>query len=93
MAIRVAIESSLGPPAHARAPRASGSWCALRNAAPGRDATLLAHLGPLRALFETTALPWSECAALVAVALLPVAVLELAKLARSEPDAPAASRR
>jgi Ca2+-transporting ATPase len=38
------------------------------------------HVGPLQLVLETHPLPWDECAALVAVAVVPVAILELVKL-------------
>lgn len=40
---------------------------------------------PLRALFHTTPLAWSDAAVLVGAALVPVGVLELIKLARALP--------
>jgi Ca2+-transporting ATPase len=40
------------------------------------------HVEPLRAALQTEFLPWSECAALVGVALAPVMLLELAKVVR-----------
>ena len=39
------------------------------------------HVEPLRAVLQTALLSWSECAVLVGVALAPIAVLEIAKVA------------
>jgi len=41
------------------------------------------HVEPLRALLKTARLPWSECVVLVLAALVPVALLELAKVSRA----------
>lgn len=40
------------------------------------------HFEPLRAVLETSMLPWTDCAVLVLAALVPAAFLELAKVAR-----------
>jgi Ca2+-transporting ATPase len=47
------------------------------------------HLEPLRAVLKTAFLPWTECLALLGVALLPLAVLESLKVASRRPGAPA----
>ena len=39
------------------------------------------HFEPLRALLQTAMLPWTECAALVGVALAPIVLLEITKVA------------
>jgi Ca2+-transporting ATPase len=38
------------------------------------------HLEPLRAVLQTSALPWTDCVLLVLAALVPAALLELAKV-------------
>ncbi len=46
------------------------------------------YFEPLRALLQTALLPWSECAALVGVALVPIVLLEIGKVVSSRRKRP-----